>query len=349
MSSRGSRPGARCSSPRSAPAARSTGCRRRPPGRASRPARSAGSTVRSTAICARSRSSPRRRPTARARPGVRALAAMLADAGGVLTAANPGDARSPRSSKATGRRSTSSAFASARSTSSSPPCSSRPPSSGARSCSRSAPDRRCRRSPRPEQPCSTPRPIARGAALAYRRLGRQWLRIDLADRLASHAHKVRSAGGDEPVDGDAGHLRRPRRGGHRQADGGSRLHPRRRGLALARPPPPAAMNGAQPARTPLQSWPSSSGRRLRIDRLPASHPAGEKPHPRPGPDRDRLRRASTASGSRSRASRSTSEASSRCRCAAASGSSRCSPCRARRGPAREARSHYEEVEPEPGN
>ena len=41
---------------------------------------------------------------------------------------------------------------------------------------------------------------ARGASLAYRRLGHQWLRIDLADRLASHAHKVRSAGGDEPVD-----------------------------------------------------------------------------------------------------------------------------------------------------
>jgi ATP-dependent RNA helicase SUPV3L1/SUV3 len=41
---------------------------------------------------------------------------------------------------------------------------------------------------------------ARGAALAYRRLGGQWLRIDLADRLASHAHKVRSAGGEEPVD-----------------------------------------------------------------------------------------------------------------------------------------------------
>ena len=41
---------------------------------------------------------------------------------------------------------------------------------------------------------------ASGAGLAYRRLGRQWLRIDLADRLASHAHKVRSAGGDEPVD-----------------------------------------------------------------------------------------------------------------------------------------------------
>jgi len=40
----------------------------------------------------------------------------------------------------------------------------------------------------------------RGAALAYRRLGPEWLRIDLADRLASHAHKVRSAGGSEPVD-----------------------------------------------------------------------------------------------------------------------------------------------------
>ncbi|HVL78190.1 MAG TPA: DEAD/DEAH box helicase [Sphingomicrobium sp.] len=40
----------------------------------------------------------------------------------------------------------------------------------------------------------------RGAMLAYRRVGRDWLRIDLADRLASHAHKVRSAGGDDPVD-----------------------------------------------------------------------------------------------------------------------------------------------------
>ncbi len=40
----------------------------------------------------------------------------------------------------------------------------------------------------------------RGAALAYRRAGRDWIRIDLADRLASHAHHVRSAGGDNPVD-----------------------------------------------------------------------------------------------------------------------------------------------------
>ena len=40
----------------------------------------------------------------------------------------------------------------------------------------------------------------RGAALAYRRLGATWIRIDLADRLASHARKVRSAGGNDPVD-----------------------------------------------------------------------------------------------------------------------------------------------------
>jgi ATP-dependent RNA helicase SUPV3L1/SUV3 len=40
----------------------------------------------------------------------------------------------------------------------------------------------------------------RGAVFAYRRAGRSWIRIDLADRLASHARKVRSAGGNDPVD-----------------------------------------------------------------------------------------------------------------------------------------------------
>jgi ATP-dependent RNA helicase SUPV3L1/SUV3 len=40
----------------------------------------------------------------------------------------------------------------------------------------------------------------RGASLAYRRAGRTWIRIDLADRLASHARKVRAAGGTDPVD-----------------------------------------------------------------------------------------------------------------------------------------------------
>jgi ATP-dependent RNA helicase SUPV3L1/SUV3 len=41
-----------------------------------------------------------------------------------------------------------------------------------------------------------------GATLAYRRLGREWIRIDLADRLASHARKVRSGGGADPVDAE---------------------------------------------------------------------------------------------------------------------------------------------------
>lgn len=39
----------------------------------------------------------------------------------------------------------------------------------------------------------------RGAVLAYRRVGTSWIRIDLADRLASYARKIRSAGGDDPV------------------------------------------------------------------------------------------------------------------------------------------------------
>jgi ATP-dependent RNA helicase SUPV3L1/SUV3 len=40
----------------------------------------------------------------------------------------------------------------------------------------------------------------RGAALAFRRFGSIWLRLDLAERLAAHAHQVRGAGGHDPVD-----------------------------------------------------------------------------------------------------------------------------------------------------
>jgi ATP-dependent RNA helicase SUPV3L1/SUV3 len=54
--------------------------------------------------------------------------------------------------------------------------------------------------PQPGAAMLQPDADARGAALAYRRVGRQWLRIDLADRIASHAHKVRSAGGTDVVD-----------------------------------------------------------------------------------------------------------------------------------------------------
>jgi ATP-dependent RNA helicase SUPV3L1/SUV3 len=41
---------------------------------------------------------------------------------------------------------------------------------------------------------------ARGAALAFRRLGRRWLRVDLADRLASHARRAREKKSEEPLD-----------------------------------------------------------------------------------------------------------------------------------------------------
>ncbi|MEO5808651.1 MAG: helicase, partial [Sphingomicrobium sp.] len=40
----------------------------------------------------------------------------------------------------------------------------------------------------------------RGAGLAFRRLGVRWLRVDLADRLATHAHLVKAAGSGDPVD-----------------------------------------------------------------------------------------------------------------------------------------------------
>jgi ATP-dependent RNA helicase SUPV3L1/SUV3 len=40
----------------------------------------------------------------------------------------------------------------------------------------------------------------RGAVLGFRRLGATWLRVDLADRLATHAHHVRAARGRDPID-----------------------------------------------------------------------------------------------------------------------------------------------------
>ncbi len=40
----------------------------------------------------------------------------------------------------------------------------------------------------------------RGAALGFRRLGATWLRVDLADRLATHAHLVKASKGGDPID-----------------------------------------------------------------------------------------------------------------------------------------------------
>jgi len=40
----------------------------------------------------------------------------------------------------------------------------------------------------------------RGASLAFRRFGTNWVRIDLADRLAAHAHAAKQAGSDAVID-----------------------------------------------------------------------------------------------------------------------------------------------------
>ena len=40
----------------------------------------------------------------------------------------------------------------------------------------------------------------RGASLAFRRFGPSWIRIDLADRLAAHAHAAKQAGNDAVID-----------------------------------------------------------------------------------------------------------------------------------------------------
>ena len=201
MCSRASRLAARCSNRRFAPPARSTACRRR----AARALRERlerwldaqiARHLRPLKILASAATDPA------SSPGVRALAAMLADAGGLLPrksdaqrdlasragrppgaapAAHPSrSARRLRSTVAQARRATLARCA----------------------CSPCAPASRCRRCRRAGAATLTAEADPRGAALAYRRLGREWIRIDLADRLASHARKVRSAGGDDPVDAD---------------------------------------------------------------------------------------------------------------------------------------------------
>ena len=126
----------------------------------------------------------------------------------------------------------------------------------------------------------------KGAALAYRRAGRSFVRVDLADRLASHARKVRSENGTEPVDTalatsiglseeaitalmvDVGFAR-----------AGDAWRWRRRG--------PGHLIGGCRQAMHLPSLQSS--RRRGEDRsLPPLHPAGEKPNTCPEVDRGRL-------------------------------------------------------------
>ena len=246
---------ARCSSRRCAPRARSTACRRKAGPRCA-PGSSAGSMRRSTAISSRSRSSPPRRPIPPARPAcARSRRCSPTPAGS--SRARRCSAPSRISSRPTARRCTSCGSASARSTSSCRRCSS-PRAQQWRAALLAVRTG----SPMPALPPPGAATLGaeadpRGAALAYRRLGREWIRIDLADRLASHARKVRSAGGEDPVDAALATSIGLERGRHRPADGRSRLHQGRRRVALARPPP-AAPGPRGPRRpTPSPSWPSS--------------------------------------------------------------------------------------------
>ena len=75
----------------------------------------------------------------------------------------------------------------------------------------SAPASRCRACPQPRRATLDGSADPRGAALAFRRFGATWLRVDLADRLATHAHHVRPAGGERPGRPCARHQPRPRR------------------------------------------------------------------------------------------------------------------------------------------
>ena len=123
----------------------------------------------------------------------------------------------------------------------------------------------------------------RGAALAYRRLGRSWIRIDLADRLASHARKVRSAGGEDPVDRElATSIGLDEEALARLMARSASPGPATRGAGAA-----AAASG--PTAAPPRRHAFAELAKLKKngeDRpLPVLHPAGEKPHARAGVDR----------------------------------------------------------------
>ena len=180
------------------------------PRRASRAAGSAGSTRRSTAIWRRSKSSPRQRPTGRAR---RAFArsrrcspmpAACFRAGrwsAPIAALEQADRqalhrlrRPPRPARRV------------------PAAVAKPAAQHWRAAllRRSARASRCRACRRRARRRWTPTPIRAARRSPTAASAAQWLRIDLADRLASHAHKVRSAGGDEPGRRRARDLGRPR-------------------------------------------------------------------------------------------------------------------------------------------
>ena len=171
------------------------------PGGASLAARSLARRRRSSRHFARSKRLPRLRPIRPARPAFgRSRRCWPTPAAWFRE--KPCSGRFRTSSRPTARRCTSSACASARST-----CSSNSLLKPAAQTWRAALLAVRSGQPMPGLPEARSghagrrrRPARRCARLSPARA--HWLRIDLADRLASHARKVRSAGGEDPVDLD---------------------------------------------------------------------------------------------------------------------------------------------------
>ena len=215
-------PGARCSSRRSARRERSTGCRRQT--RAAFRERlerwvetQVDRDLRPLKQLAAAATDPARSP------GVRALAAMLADAGGVLPrkAALSAIAHLEQADRQALHRLQGSlgpldVFV--------PPLL-KPAAQHWRAALLAV--RRDSRCPRARAGAATlaPKPI-RAAPRSLTAARPRMAPHHLADRLASHAHKVRSAGGADPVDAGARDVGRPRRRSIGAADGRRRLNPR---------------------------------------------------------------------------------------------------------------------------
>ena len=342
MSSPASRPAARCSSPRCAPPARSTGCRR-----TAAPRFAAGSKRWLDAQVDR-HLRPLKKLAAAATdpassPGVRALAAMLADAGGVLprkavlgAIAHLEQADRQALHRLRVRLGPLDVFLSSR-------CSSPPRSIGARRLLAvrtgqpmpALPARR-RGDARPPTPTrAAPRSPTAGSAATGSASTSPTGSPATRARSARRAATIRSTASSRPR--SASTTRRIA-----QADGRGRLHPRRRSLALARPPRRRAPTPRAPRSHAFAEL--AKLKRRREDRpLPLLHPAGEEPHPRAGADRDRPRphrRQARREAERGGARRQRRRA---CRSTTRSASSACSACPSRRGPAAEARACYEEL------
>ena len=122
--------------------------------------------------------------------------------------------------------------------------------------------------PRPAQPMAglpppssvvlpTPAEPARLLArLGFRAAGPQMIRVDMAERLARHAHEAQGRQGRRAGRRGPGHLARPAAAGGGEADARHRLPPggRRSRLDLARPRAPAAATPGSRLDPPSPRW-----------------------------------------------------------------------------------------------